>query len=119
MTNKHLCDGHEFPLGRVSLELCDCGMYTWTENGEELDAADGLAIAFGGFDLIGTLPLVNGPAGETLVYRVPRRYRGRLKAFTSGKWTEVHPQLFASQDGTSLLLCPVDETLTRNLVAQR
>ena len=115
----HTCQASPTPVGPVNLTICpSCHAYSWTnKHGLGLDPAEGMAAAYGGFDLVNALASIGAPGGIALVYRVPRRLRNRLDALTMGVWTEIHPDLFATHDGTSLLLAPADATLSATLLA--
>ena len=115
----HTCHASPTPVGPVYLTSCpSCHAYSWTnKHGGELDPAQGMAAAYGAFDLVTALASVGAPGGIALVYRVPRRLRNRLDALTMGVWTEIHPDLFATHDGMSLLLAPTDPSLSANLLA--
>ena len=115
----HTCHASPTPVGPVNLTTCpSCHAYSWTtKHGLELDPAQGMAAAYGVFDLVAALESISAPGGTALVYRVPRRLRSRLNVLTIGVWTEINPDLFATHDGTNLLLAPADPTLSANLLA--
>ena len=115
----HTCSASPFTVGTVTLALCSrCGQTEWTDrNGHPIDPAEGLAEAYGSFELTETLPAIHAPGGRVLVYRIPRRHRNRLAPFTAGTWVEIYPDLYASQDGANLLLAPANPLLADNLRA--
>ena len=115
----HQCDTSPTSLGSVNLAICGhCHRYMWTNmRGATLDSAEGIAIAYGSFILAGILPYIGAPGGHAFIYQVPRRFRSRLEVLPFGTWVEIHPDLFASQDGANLLLAPVDPSVSRSLQA--
>ena len=115
----HMCNVAPAPLGQVRLTICaDCAHYEWTDSsGLLLDPADAIASAYGPFPLIDRLTAIGAPGGLVLVYRVPTRYRSRLGVLPIGVWTQIHPALYASQDGINLMLAPTDPTVSRSIAA--
>lgn len=104
-------------LSGVGVVACEaCGTVEWWGTDRPLDPAEGMARLFGQFDLIGSLPSLNAPSAEVLVYRPPNwRHRAKLKAFPQGTWLEAHPGLWLTHDGENLLLAPSDPVLAANL----
>ena len=115
----HICDVAPAPLGQVSLSVCaDCAHYAWTDAaGSPVDPDEGIASVFGPFPLIERLTAIGAPGGLALIYQVPARYRSRLSVLPIGVWTQIHPALFASQDGMNLMLAPTDPAVSRSVAA--
>jgi hypothetical protein len=115
----HQCDTSPTSLGSVNLAICaDCSSYKWTDKrGVTVDSGEAITNAYGSFILAGILPYIGAPGGQALIYQVPRRFRSRLAVLPVGTWIEIHPGLFATQDGASLLLAPADPAVSRNLHA--
>lgn len=115
----HMCDVAAASLGQVHLTICaECARYEWTDsNGSLLDPAEAIASAYGPFPLIDRLAAIGAPGGLALIYRVPARHRSRLDVLRTGVWTQIHPALFASQDGMNLMLAPTDPVVSRSIAA--
>lgn len=115
----HKCNVAPASIGQVSLTVCaDCAHYEWTDAaGLPVEPAEGIASAFGPFPLIERLTAIGAPGGLALIYRVPPRYRSRLSVLPIGTWTQIHPALFASQDGMNLMLAPTDPAVSRAIAA--
>lgn len=115
----HTCDTTPALIGPVRLAVCaHCYRYAWTDShGSPLDPSEAIASAYGPFPLIDRLPAIGAPGGFALIYGVPARYRSRLDVLQTGVWTQIHPALFASQDGVNLMLAPTDPTVSRSIAA--
>lgn len=113
----HSCHHRPRPLGSLAVVACgECGSVEWFEAGRPLDAAAGMAAAFGDFDLVGSVPAVGAPAPEVLCYRPPRRSaRSALDALPPFTWLRVQQDLWLCHDGELMLLAPTDPLLVRNL----
>lgn len=101
-----------------NIELSICGAdasTTWTEDGEEIDGAQAMAILFGDFDLTGCLEGVGAPGAAVLVYEPGRHGRARMEAFPAHRWLEAMPGLWFTHDGRHLLLSPSDPVMAENL----
>ncbi|MDH3607052.1 MAG: hypothetical protein OER12_08645 [Acidimicrobiia bacterium] len=107
------------PIATAGIEVVscgDCGEVGWFRRGEWLDPAEGMAVLFGQYDLVGRLEALSAPAPEVLLYRPPSgRWRAHLDVFPKHVWLEVSPDLFLSHDGEHLLLAPVDQLYFDNL----
>lgn len=116
-TARTLCQHHPVPVAGIQVIACpDCGTVEWREQGWPIDPAAAMVRLFGAFDLVGTLPAIQAPGGEVLMYRPPNRQaRTRLLAFPEHHWFEVHDGLWLSHDDEHLLLAPTDPLLARNL----
>lgn len=107
--------------GSSEVSVCPaCGSVEWFRRGRSVDPAEGVAAAFGNYDLVGRDPAVGAPTREVLVYRPGRRAeRAALDAFPAKVWWEILPDLWAAHDGSTLLLAPTDPVLADNLTRDR
>lgn len=103
--------------GGIDVVACDlCGEVSWYRKGQWLDPAEGMAILFGQYDLVGRLEALAAPAPEVLLYRPPNgRARTHLEAFPIREWLEASPELWLSHDGEHLLLAPANPVHLENL----
>ncbi len=100
------------------ISCSECGEIGWFRRGQWLDPAEGMAILFGQFDLVGKLEALSAPAPEVLLYRPPTgRWRAHLDVFDKGVWLEAAPNLWLSHDGEHLLLAPTDPIHFDNLLS--
>lgn len=110
------CRHRRYRWRSIQLSVCrEDGSTSWSEDGEEIDAAEAMAILFGHFDLTGCLDGVGSPGAAVLVYEPGRNGRDRLSAFPAHDWLEAMPGLWFTHDGTRLLLSPTDPQLAENL----
>jgi hypothetical protein len=101
-----------------NIELCVCTETcptVWTEDGEEIDGAEAMAILFGSFDLTGCLDGVGSPGAAVLVYEPSRQGRQRMSVFPVHEWIEALAGLWFTHDGQRLLLSPTDPQMASNL----
>jgi len=103
--------------GGIEVISCgNCGEVGWFRKGQWLDPAEGMAVLFGQYDLVGRLEALSAPAPEVLLYRPPSgRWRAHLDAFPKRVWLEAAPDLYLSHDGEHLLLAPTDLLYFDNL----
>lgn len=103
--------------GPVEVSAClDCGTVEWFRRGRPVDPAEGVAAAFGNFDLIGRAVAVGAPTREVLLYRPARRTdRVAFGALPAHAWWEVLPGLWVAHDRSVLLLAPTDPVLVDNI----
>ena len=105
------------PVAGIEVISCgDCGEIGWFQKGEWLDPAEGMAMLFGQFDLVGRLEALSAPAPQVLLYSPPSgRWRAHLDVFDENVWLEAAPNLWLSHDGQHLLLAPTDPIHFENL----
>ena len=100
----------------IELSICaEDASSAWTEDGEEIDGANAMAILFGDFDLTGCLDGVGAPGAAVLVYSPGRRGHERMISFPRHEWLEATPGLWFTHDGRHLLLSPSDPLMAENL----
>lgn len=94
----------------ISIVACaDCGTIEWFRGGSPIQAFDGMADVFGMFDLVATLPGVNAPGREVMLYKAPRgSSRTLLEALPRRIWLEAVPGVAVSHDGRHLLVSPIE-----------
>ena len=105
------------PVAGIEVISCgECGEIGWFQNGQWLDPAEGMAMLFGQFDLVGRLEALSAPAPQVLLYSPPSgRWRAHLDVFDENVWLEAAPNLWLSHDGQHLLLAPTDPIHFENL----
>ncbi len=110
------CRHQRYQWRNIALSVCtEDHITTWTEDGEQIDGAEAMAILFGDFDLTGCLDGVGSPGASVLVYDPGRRGVRRLAALPPQQWLQAMPGLWFTHDGARLLLSPTDPQLARNL----
>lgn len=104
-------------VGSVSLTIHEpSGQTEWAVDGEPLDPAEGLARAFGHFELVSELEGLRTPGPKVLAYRpAGRRGRTALHALPERRWLEAAPDLWMARGGELLLLSPTSAVLAANL----
>ncbi len=111
------CRHLHFRWRNIELAVCrQDGTTVWTEDGNEIDGAQAMAILFGDFDLDGCLDGVGSPGLAVLVYEPGRHGRSRMLAFPAHEWLEAMPGLWFTHDGHRLLLSPTDPQMASNLM---
>ncbi|MFO7548515.1 MAG: hypothetical protein R6X29_06565 [Acidimicrobiia bacterium] len=120
-TQDSSCTHRPLRAGTVEVVACPtCGAVEWFGKGRRLTPDEGMAAAFGSFDLVGEVPAVSAPSDRVLVYRAPAGSgRRHLAAFASHVWWRVTPDLWMCHDDAALLLAPTDPMLARNLTRER
>jgi hypothetical protein len=107
---------HEF--GRIQASVCaDCQTVDWNRDGDPVDPWEALEEVIGQLRVVSRLPGISSPGPFVFVSARPRAGNRLLQIFEPGEWREIGPELYASTDGTHLLLSPVDATLGANLFA--
>lgn len=101
--------------GDVSVTACGaCGRVEWFRDGVPLPPFEGVAEAFGAFDLVGTLPAINAPGAEVLLYAAPDAAGvARLESLPPRCWLHVAPGLAMSHDRRHLLVAAASEVSSR------
>jgi hypothetical protein len=100
---------------RVQVAACGaCGTVEWFRDGTPIPAFDGVAEVFGAFDLVGTLPAINAPGPEVLLYAAPNpACRRVLETLPPRVWLYTAPGLAMSHDRRHLLVSPATQVSDR------
>lgn len=113
---RHRSTTHAF--GRIEASVCaDCLTVDWSVDGAEIDPWEALEEVIGQLRVVSRLPSISSPGPYAFVSARPRAGSRLLAMLEAGQWWEIGPDLFASTDGSHLLLSPVDPTLGANLFA--
>lgn len=105
--------------GPIEVVACaGCARFAWYEDGRPIDPDLGVARLFGAYDLVGSLPAVNAPGDEVLLYRPARPGdRRALAAFEPRTWFRVTEHLWLCHDRALLMLSSTSPLVLRNLGA--
>lgn len=96
-------------LGNVEVAFCEpCDLLEWTRNGKPIDPQEGVAQAFGDFDIVAAIDAVGAPARQVLV-TAPTTPEGQrlIDQLPEGYWLEAMPSLWMSPGDQVLLLATV------------
>ncbi|HSJ28529.1 MAG TPA: hypothetical protein VLB67_09985 [Acidimicrobiia bacterium] len=110
------CIGLRRPITRqIDVAACGaCGAVKWSRQEVPMPAFEAVAEVFGAFDLVGTLPAINAPGVEVLLYSAPSvASRKMLEALPAFAWLYAAPGLAISHDRRHLLVSPAEDVSSR------